>query len=388
VRVAVRWLDALALAAPLGPLAGQSPAGGTLAAELNGRAVELRVARHRQYAAFNAAELAGALLNQGTFAGPYMSARVGGTELILEAGSPFFRFGNSTYQLANSPYQWGGAFWVPSDFLTEWWPRVVGDGGVRLAAELPEPDPSVVERSSRDPSRPMTVIIDPGHGGRDPGTLTRGAREKDIVLAIGRTLRWELASRGGFDPILTRDTDVFIPIEQRSRIAVERGGELFVSIHVNSVPGSSRASGFETYFLGMERSEEAREVALRENSVIQFEDGAGPVTDDLQFILTGVDRNANLVESRHFAGCVQNMMRDTRGARGDRGVKQGKFWVLLGALAEMPSVIVEVGFITNATEREFMLSSSGQAQIAEALADAIEGYKRYLESVAGSGETC
>ena len=376
------------LAAPLTQVAGQAPPEGTVAAELNGRAVELRVARHRPYPAFNASELADALLNQGVFTGQYMNARVGGTALVLEAGSPFFRFGNSTYQLANSPYQWGGAFWVPSDFLTEWWPRVVGDGGVRLATDLPEPDATLVERTSRDPNRPMRVILDPGHGGKDPGTLTRGAREKDIVLGIGRALHRELAAKVGFEPVLTRDTDVFIPIEQRSRIAIQRGGELFVSIHVNSVPGSSRASGFETYFLGMERSEEAREVALRENSVIQFEDGAGPVTDDLQFILTGVDRNANLVESRHFAGCVQNMMRETRGARGDRGVKQGKFWVLLGALAEMPSVIVEVGFITNATEREFLVSSSGQQQVAAALADAIAGYKRYLESVTGSGETC
>jgi N-acetylmuramoyl-L-alanine amidase len=383
-------LAALSLAVPLGQAVGQSPPRGTLRAELNGRSVDVRIARHRAYPAFNAIELARGLLSEGLVAGQSMRARLGGRDLVFEAGSPFFRLGESTYQLANVPYEWGGAFWIPSDFLTEWWPRAVGSvaglaaGGPAEVSEIP-----VTPRPRRDPSRPMRVILDPGHGGKDPGTLSQGVREKNIVLGIGRALARALEARGGFEPILTRDTDVFIPIEERSRIAVRRQGELFVSIHVNSVPGrGSSARGFETYFLGLERSEEAREVALRENSVIQYENGGDAgITDDLQFILTGLDRNENIVESRRFAGCVQNSMRRAYASRRDRGVKQGKFWVLLGALSEMPSVIVEVGFVTNAAERRLMSSASGQQEIAAALAEAIAGYKAFLDTEAGASES-
>jgi N-acetylmuramoyl-L-alanine amidase len=375
------------LAAPLGGAVGQSPASGTLRAELNGRSVDLRIAQHRAYPAFNAIDLARGLLSEGTVAGQSMRARLAGRDLVFEAGSPFFRLGNSTYQLANAPYEWGGAFWVPSDFLTEWWPRAVGSVDGLAAGPTDFGEIPVTPRPRRDPSRPMRVIIDPGHGGRDPGTLSQGTREKDIVLGISRALARALEAIGGFEPILTRDTDVFIPIEERSRIAVRRDGELFVSVHVNSVPGrGSSASGFETYFLGLERSEEAREVALRENSVIQFENGGGSgITDDLQFILTGLDRNENTVESRRFAGCVQNSMRRAYAGRRDRGVKQGKFWVLLGALSQMPSVIVEVGFVTNAAERRLMSSSAGQVEIAAALAEAIADYKAFLDTEAGAG---
>jgi N-acetylmuramoyl-L-alanine amidase len=379
----------LALAVPLGQAVGQSPASGTLRAELNGRTVDLRIARHRAYPAFNAIELARALLSEGAVARQSMRARLGGRDLVFEAGSPFFRLGDSTYQLANAPYEWGGAFWIPSDFLTEWWPSAVGSGDRLAGADLADFAPApITPRPRRDPSRPMRVIIDPGHGGRDPGTLSQGVREKDIVLGVSQALVRALEARGGFEPSMTRDRDIFIPIEERSRIAVRREGELFVSIHVNSVPGrgGSTANGFETYFLGLERSEEAREVALRENSVIQYEDGAGAaIEDDLQFILTGLDRNENTVESRRFAGCVQNSMRRTYASRRDRGVKQGKFWVLLGALAQMPSVIVELGFITNSSERRLMSGSAGQEQIAAALAEAIADYKAFLDTEAGGG---
>ena len=308
-------LAALLLVALFGQAAAQAPAGGKLRVELNGRAVDLRVARHRAYPAINGIELARGLLADGTVAAQTMRARLGGRELVFEAGSPFFRLGEATYQLANAPYEWGGAFWIPSDFLTQWWPSAVGSSG-RLAgagpADLAVP---ITSRPRRDPSRPMRVIIDPGHGGKDPGTLAQGVREKDVVLGIGRALVRALEARGGFEPSLTPDRDVFIPIQDRSRIAVRRDGELFVSIHVNSAPGrgGTRANGFETYFLGLERSEEAREVALRENSVIQYENGGGAgIENDLQFILTGLDRNENTVESRRFAGCVQNAISSSR----------------------------------------------------------------------------
>jgi len=174
---------------------------------------------------------------------------------------------------------------------------------------------------------------------------------------------------------MTRDTDVYVKHDDRSAVAVERQGDLFVSIHANAASARS-AQGFETIFLGPARSEEARSVALRENRTPEV-DGEGPGSiDDLMFILTGLERTENLAESRRFAGFVQNGLRRTRGrASPDRGVKQGPWWVLLGALARMPSVIVEVGFLSNPEEEAYLRTREGQRAVARAIAEAIVAYR-------------
>ncbi|MGH7541952.1 MAG: N-acetylmuramoyl-L-alanine amidase family protein, partial [Gemmatimonadota bacterium] len=240
-------------------------------------------------------------------------------------------------------------------------------------AEVPAPTPA-----RADPDRPWRVVIDAGHGGRDPGTVGRRSREKDIALSIATELARRLEAVPGFVPVLTRDGDEFVRVRDRPRFAVEREGDLFLSIHANSAPSRS-AYGYETYFLGLARTEEARQVAMRENAAMELEEGHDPAaTDDLQFILAGLDRNENLLESRRFAGYVQNGLRQARGRDGDRGVKQGPYWVLLGALTEMPSILVEVGFVSNAQEERVLRSRDGQTRIARALAEAIEGYRADL----------
>lgn len=239
-----------------------------------------------------------------------------------------------------------------------------------------------------DPGVPWQVVIDPGHGGRDPGSQGQLSDEKDVVLAISLLLHEELKSRPMIEPHLTRNTDVYIEHDLRSQYAVDRGGDLFVSIHANSFT-DRRARGFETIFLGPARSEEAREVALRENRTPDV-DASVAAPNDIQFILTGLDRTENLAESRRFGGFVQNQIRDVRqGQSPDRGVKQGPWWVLLGALARMPSVIVEVGFISNEREERYLNTADGQAEIARAIADAIVDYRadilrRYAEDPGGS----
>lgn len=364
----------------------------TVQAEVSGRTVSLAVARHRAYPAVEAADLALALesvLDDVTRNGVFLRARLHGEEVAFEAESPFFRHGERTVQLANPPYEEGGAFWLPAEFVTRW----VSEGSPQVAAVSPGSEPSEPSASSPaspvsppaddplparvDPAAPWRVIIDPGHGGRDPGTLGGTSQEKDIVLAIARRLYEELEGREMVEPYLTRDRDVYVDLDLRSRFAVDRAGDLFVSIHANAA-ADERARGFETIFLGQARSEEAREIALRENRGPDVDDAAGSPSD-VRFILAGLDRTENLAESRLFAGFVQNSIRSARrGGSPDRGVIQGPWWVLLGALVRMPSVIVEVGFLSNAEEERYLNGAEGQGAIAGAIADAIVAYREDL----------
>lgn len=367
------WIGSAVVLAALGTAAGaaaqQRPE--VLETRVGDRELTLRVAHHRAYAAINATELSPAVFQSGQIEGATLRARVAGRDLSMEAGSPFFLFGDDAYQLANAPYQWGGAFWIPSEFVTSWMPRVLDGAGPLIAAGVPDgPTPRRI-----DPSQTWHVVIDPGHGGRDPGTLGRESREKDVVLAIGLALRDELADAERIEVSMTRSADVYVKHDDRSALAVEREGDLFVSIHANAASARS-ARGFETIFLGPARSEEARSVALRENRTPEVDgEGSGSI-NDLMFILTGLDRTENLSESRRFAGFVQNELRRARGrASPDRGVKQGPWWVLLGALARMPSVIVEVGFLSNADEEAYLRTTEGQREVARAIADAVVAYR-------------
>ncbi len=374
------WLVALAMAAmPVVASAQDRP--GRIQAEVGGRRAGLQVSTHQSYPVVNGRELASAVFDAGAVSGSFLRARIGSAALVLEAGSPFFQFGDRSFQLANPPYLWGGAFWIPAEFVTEWLPAHVDtDRSVAMTLEA--------ETARRvDPTVPWRVVIDAGHGGRDPGTLGDRSREKDIVLAISRALRDELRGADMIEPAMTRETDVYVRHDDRSAFAVEQGGDLFVSIHANSVPSASSARGFETYFLGPARSEEARRVALRENRTPDVGEADAGSIDDRRFILTGLDRTENISESRRFAGFVQNALRETRGAGvPDRGVKQGPWWVLLGALARMPSVIIEVGFVSNPREEAYLSSSDGQREVARAIARAIVTYREDVLQRFSGGE--
>ena len=373
-------LMVVAVAAALPSRVGaQAPTGDpqAVAAEIDGRTVNLALARHRAYPVVAASDL-DVVWEDARRSGVFLHARLLGEEIAFEAGSPFFRHGERVHQLANPPYERDGAFWLPAEFVTGWF----ADRTPRLAVaapETPDPesDPVPVDEplpARVDPSVPWRVIIDPGHGGRDPGTLGHGTHEKDVVLAIARRVYEELRGRDMVEPHLTRDTDVYIEHDLRSQFAVDRAGDLFVSIHANAAADRT-ARGFETIFLGPARSEEAREVALRENRGPEVDGGPSPASD-IQFILTGLDRTENLAESRVFAGFVQNSIRATLAGRSpDRGVKQGPWWVLLGALARMPSVIVEVGFLSNETEARYLSGAEGQGAVARAIADAVVAYR-------------
>ena len=365
-------LALVALAAVLSApaAAAAQPLADELAVRVGSREFVLDVASHRGFRAVRLGTVPPGLLGSTSVTAVTVSARVGAEPVELRIGSPFVRLGSRTLQMANAPYVAGGERWIPLDFFTR------GLAGIDVGGWTATPVGGAVAPAG--PSRrsgPFRVALDAGHGGHDPGTVSprSGVREKDIALKIARLVAEELERRDGVEPILTRTDDRFIRLEDRPKLAIAADADLFVSIHVNAQPRGTSASGFETYYLGQARSEMSRQVAMRENAVIELE-GAGnrPNLEQLEFILAGLDRDVNLVESRRFAGYIQNGLRAAIDSK-DRGVKSNIFYVLL-TTGSMPAVLVETGYITNRTDEKRLTDESTQKKIARALADTIESY--------------
>ena len=230
-------------------------------------------------------------------------------------------------------------------------------------------------------THPFTVVIDPGHGGRDPGAVGANSMEKNIVLAVGLKLG-ELIKQNHPEVrvIYTRTTDVFVPLHERAAIANRANANLFISIHCNAVGGAraATAQGAEVWVLGMDRSEENLAVAQRENSVIFLEEdyairyGGFDPNDPISYIIFEFLANEHLDRSIHFASLVQNKL-VSRANRINRGVRQAGFLVLREVA--MPSVLIELGFISNRAEERFMMSAEGQRILANSI---YEGFRQYL----------
>ncbi len=220
------------------------------------------------------------------------------------------------------------------------------------------------------------IVIDPGHGGRDPGARSRGLSEASLVLDVALRLEKLLAKDPGTEVILTRRTDVFVPLEERTAIANREGADLFLSIHANA-SRNPKARGIETYFLNFASNPEAEQVAARENSA------SGRTMHNLPDIVKAIALNNKLDESRDFATLVQRAMvehltKQKRAVR-DLGVKQAPFVVLIGA--GMPSVLAEISFVTHSVEGRLLRTASYRQQIAEALYQGIRRYQRSLKAV-------
>ncbi|HSM07790.1 MAG TPA: N-acetylmuramoyl-L-alanine amidase [Gemmatimonadota bacterium] len=312
-----------------------------------------------------------------------------GDVVELRPGSPFVRIGKRLVQLANPPYLAAGRLRVPVELLErpEFDRRGASSsssgsagssGGTSSASSGDQVVPRVVEGESTRRPGPWRVVIDPGHGGRHPGTVSprSGTQEKHLTLAISRMIYEELRDVESIDPWLTRTGDEFIDVPDRPLMAVEREGDMFVSIHVDAQPGGkTSARGFTTYFLGASRTEEGRQRAIRENTVPGAEDREGPDIDQLEFILAGLDQGTHLQESVRFGGFVQNELRRVVDST-DRGVRPGPYWVLMRATSNMPTVLVELGFITNAEDERRLRDPQHQRTVAKAVATAI---RRYLD---------
>ena len=243
--------------------------------------------------------------------------------------------------------------------------------------------PPTLASAQNKSEKPFTVVIDPGHGGQDPGAVYRQIREKDIVLKLGLKLASYIREdMPGTQIIFTRDKDIFIPLHQRAAIANENHADLFISIHANFC-GSPSISGTETFVLGLHRSEENLEVAKKENAVILLEEdystsyeGFDPNSSE-SYIMFEMVQDEYLDQSISMAAMTQNQFK-TRAARNDRGVKQAGFLVL--RRTSMPSILIEAGFLSNPREAEYLSSTDGQTHLASAIFQALKEYKASVDS--------
>jgi len=219
------------------------------------------------------------------------------------------------------------------------------------------------------------IVLDPGHGGHDAGSIgPEGLREKDLVLDVAQRLGRLLETRMGSEVILTRSDDTFVPLERRTEIANEAKADLFLSIHANSSPLRS-AAGVETYYLNFTTSRSALDVASRENS------GAQMSVSELQGLLEKIALKDKVEESREFASRVQTALftlsaKTTDSRSKDRGVKRAPFVVLIGA--SMPSILAEIGFVSNAHDESVMRREEYRERTAEALYKGISSYASSL----------
>jgi N-acetylmuramoyl-L-alanine amidase len=361
-----------------------------------------------------------------------------GAGFVFALDSPFARIGTQLCQLVDESYVARDTLFLPLVWLTDCVPRVFGDrfhwdpatGSLaesavagapvtttaaavpptppetlhttavapRVAADSPRPPPpsspppAIVPTTApavHDAPNPITglrlrhvVVIDPGHGGRDPGNpgryFPRGISEKDVNLSIGQLLRSELARRG-IAASLTRTTDTLIDLHDRAGYCRD-SCDLFVSLHVNSMPSGRRspvANGIETYFLSEAKTEDQRRVAQMENDAIRYESAdAQAVEGALATIVKDLQQNEYLRESARLAELVQQRVAAIHPGD-DRGVQQAGFYVLNSA--RRPAILVETGFATNKADGAFLASAAGQRKIAAAVADGIVGYLLDLE---------
>ncbi len=221
------------------------------------------------------------------------------------------------------------------------------------------------------------VVIDPGHGGKDPGAIGKKSKEKNIVLAISLKVGAYLEENlKNVKVIYTRKTDEFIPLKKRAEIANNAGADLFVSIHANAIKNEN-AYGTETYVMGLHKTEKNLKVAILENSAILYENnyldeyGGYEPNSPETYIVMNLVQSAYRDMSIDLAEKIQEQFKD-RAGRKDKGVKQAGFLVLWQTT--MPSVLVEVGFISNKNEEEYLNSEYGQSIIASAIYRAIRDY--------------
>lgn len=358
-----------------------------------GEGLQVAAAMHRGYPAIPVMALRGL--------GATVEARVDRAEVVLlgdtlqfELLSPFFLASQRVFQLAAPAYREGGIFYLPHQFFADWLPahysgriafmadtlRLIDAAAAPVVAVPIRPDSvqadtgrAVVGQDTAVPLPQRTVIIDPGHGGPDPGKVgPAGVREKDVTLALGLMLADSLESRG-YEVHLTRSTDVHVPLLERARIAnrvkAGRPATLFVSLHANSAAANVR--GFETFFLSEARTDEERRVAEIENAAVRFDEDGAATLGELDHILNMLRNDYYLHASHALAGVIQREFAGMHPGP-NRGVKQAGFLVLVGAF--MPAVLVEVGFISNVEEARLLAAATFQRRLVSALTGAIHSF--------------
>lgn len=235
---------------------------------------------------------------------------------------------------------------------------------------------------STELNKTYTIVIDPGHGGKDVGAVDNGQREKEINLEVAKKLAARIKKNlKNVKVVMTREDDRYITLQERANIANTNKGDLFISIHTNSVdktnPNRKKVEGASVYALGLQKDQNNIQVARRENAVIELESdfkqkysGFDPSKDE-SYIIFEMAQKSNLSKSLKFANLAQKNLVSV-GGRVDKGVKQAGFWVLWAT--SMPAVLVELDFICNPNSAEFLGSDKGRDKLAESLYNAVETY--------------
>ena len=346
---------------------------------------------------------------------PKLRAQLGSDGPVVEfsLGSPLFHWDDELLQLVSPPFSGGASIQIPLQFVVDFLPARASEayafsadegaleildvslwpeggteirpvetarGGIAIRSGLA--DPNDQDPDDAPDLQKRVVVIDPGHGGGDPGTTgSGGRREKDIALAIGRYLERELREDDDLEVYMTRDRDVLVPLWERGPQATLLKGArfgVFISIHVNSSPTSPAVRGFETYFLSEARTEHEERVAAIENAPLQREaelDESNVEDVDLDFILGDLKKFDHQHWSSLLAERIQAELEDVHPGP-NRGVKQGPFAVITNVI--MPAVLVEVGFISNREEERALSRGEFQREVAMALAQGVRGFfERY-----------
>ena len=224
----------------------------------------------------------------------------------------------------------------------------------------------------------FTVVIDAGHGGKDPGAVGATLKEKDINLRVALALGKLLEKEKGIKVVYTRKTDVFVDLNERANIANRNKADLFLSIHTNASAGSKSVTGTESYTLGMHRAASNLEVAKRENSAIMLEkgykekyEGFDPKSSE-SYIIFELMQDQYMKQSVALAGKIQQQFTSTA-KRNNRGVQQAGFLVLRAT--SMPSVLVELGYITTPAEEKYLGTEEATSKLSQSLYNAIKQYK-------------
>ncbi len=241
------------------------------------------------------------------------------------------------------------------------------------APQPPEPTPGGYSMARQLGLGIRTVVLDAGHGGEDPGAIGRkGQQEKEVVLAVTKLLRDLLVAKG-LNVILTRESDIFIPLENRTVIANQKAADIFVSIHANANRKRERR-GVQTFYLNFSPDAQVVEIAARENATSTRTMG------QMKSTLGKIVQNSKILESRDLADKIQgNLVKSLSrnySAVGNLGVRGGPFWVLIGG--EMPSVLVEISHLSNAAEEDRLRSPAYRKQVAQGIYDGILEYMRAL----------
>jgi N-acetylmuramoyl-L-alanine amidase len=345
---------------------------------------------------------------------------LGGAAIRLMLLAPFAVSGDEALPMPAAPFRASGRVYVPYALATDVLPRAIvgvmfdGPRGelrrMALVSRRPAAPRGVTESSARAtrgatsnappvaatpaaraPARRRTVVVDAGHGGRDPGSLIKTANgtvpEKTVALAVSLKLRDALEARG-IVVVMTRTRDTLIALHDRGPIANRARGDLFVSVHVNAANpnwrNASATRGFETYFLAEAKTEDEARVARMENEAVKFETTTETSRrDPLGFVLRDMAQNEHLRESLTLATLMQGRMKTVHPGP-NRGVKQAPFSVLVNSF--MPSVLVEIGFGSNPDEARWMTSPAEQQKLAEAIADACVEFLAQYERKVGGGD--